>query len=81
MSGEDKSTEGGLRMSTLLHSHGARPVHLIITMVRWIRTIRLSTTNSLSGPLSGEDKSTGGGLGMSTLLRERVEAKFKAACL
>ena len=81
MSGEDKGTGGGLGMSTPLHSHGARPVHLIITMVKWIRTSRLSTTNSLSGPLSGEDKSTGGGLGMLTLLHERVEAKFKASCL
>ena len=24
-----------------LDSHGARPVHLIITMIKWIRTIRL----------------------------------------
>jgi len=29
-------------------SHGARPVHLIITMIRWIRTSRLSIKNSLS---------------------------------
>jgi len=28
-------------------SHGARPVHLIITMVKWIRTSRLSIKNSL----------------------------------
>ena len=26
----------------------ARPVHLIITMIKWIRTIRLSMKNSLS---------------------------------
>ena len=32
-----------------LNSHGARPVHLIITMIEWIRTSRLSTKNSLSG--------------------------------
>jgi len=25
-----------------LNSHGARPVHLIITMIKWIRTSRLS---------------------------------------
>ena len=31
------------------NSHGARPVHLIITMIEWIRTSRLSTTKSLSG--------------------------------
>ena len=30
------------------NSHGARPVHLIITMIKWIRTIRLSIKNSLS---------------------------------
>ena len=31
------------------NSHGARPVHLIITMIKWIRTRRLSIKNSLSG--------------------------------
>ena len=30
------------------NSHGARPVHLIITMIRCIRTSRLSIKNSLS---------------------------------
>jgi len=29
-------------------SHGARPVHLIITMIKWIRTSRLSIKKSLS---------------------------------
>ena len=29
-------------------SHGARPVHFIITMMQWIRTSRLSIKNSLS---------------------------------
>jgi len=29
------------------NSHGARPVHLIITMVKWIRTSRLSIKKSL----------------------------------
>ena len=29
------------------NSHGARPVHLIITMIKWIRTNRLSIKNSL----------------------------------
>ena len=33
-----------------LNSHGARPVHLIITMIKWIRTSRLSMKNSLSQP-------------------------------
>ena len=31
------------------NSHGARPVHLIISIIKWIRTSRLSTKNSLSG--------------------------------
>jgi len=30
------------------NSHGARPVYLIITMMKWIRTSRLSILNSLS---------------------------------
>ena len=30
------------------NSHGARPVHLIITMMKWIRTSRLSIKDSLS---------------------------------
>ena len=30
------------------NSHGARPVHLNITMIKWIRTRRLSIKNSLS---------------------------------
>ena len=30
------------------NSHGTRPVHLIITMIKWIRTSRLSIKNSLS---------------------------------
>ena len=29
------------------NSHGARPVHPIITMIKWIRTSRLSMKNSL----------------------------------
>ena len=35
------------------NSHGARPVHLIITMIKWIWTSRLSTNNSLSLNVSG----------------------------
>jgi len=31
-----------------IHSHGARPVHLIITMRKWIRTSRLAMKNCLS---------------------------------
>ena len=30
------------------NSHGARPIHLIIAMIKWIRTSRLSIKNSLS---------------------------------
>ena len=30
------------------NSHGARPVHLFITMIKWIRNSRLSIKNSLS---------------------------------
>ena len=30
------------------NTHGARPIHLIITMIKLIRTSRLSITNSLS---------------------------------
>ena len=30
------------------NSHGARPVHLIITMLKWIRTSRLSIKNFIS---------------------------------
>ena len=31
------------------NTHGAKLVHLIITMIKWIRTSRLSIRNSLSG--------------------------------
>ena len=41
----------GVRLSGIenSNSHGARPVHLIITMMKWFRTSRLSMENSLSG--------------------------------
>ena len=32
------------------NSHGTRPVHLIITMIKWIRTSRLSMKNIAAGP-------------------------------
>ena len=32
------------------NSHGARPVYIIISMIKWIRTSRLSIKNSLSQP-------------------------------
>ena len=36
------------------NSHGARSVHLIITMIKWIRTSRLSIKNSLSTLVSSQ---------------------------
>jgi len=42
------------------NSHGARPVHLMITMIQWIRTSRLSIKNSLS--LGHDQKAHGDGL-------------------
>jgi len=39
------------------NSHGARPVHQIISMIKWIRTRRLSKKNFPSGgPVLLEDK-------------------------
>ena len=32
------------------NSHGARPVHQIVSLMMWIWTSRLSTKNSLSSP-------------------------------
>ena len=54
------------------NSYDARPVHLIITRLQWIRTSRLSTKNSLSVSLSVK-----GGSGMSfhrgtSLMRKRT---------
>jgi len=46
--------EGGRKVDVRLpekgnsNTHGARRVHLIITMIKWIRTRRLSIKNSLS---------------------------------
>ena len=39
--------------------HGARPVHLIITMIKWIRTSRLSIKNSLSAGECGGTEGVG----------------------
>jgi len=41
-------TVGCMTWSPREASHGARPVHLITTMMKWIRTRRLSIKNSLS---------------------------------
>ena len=32
------------------NSHGARPIHLIMTMIKWFRTSELSINSSLSAP-------------------------------
>ena len=42
------------------NSHGARPVHLIITMIKRIRTSRLSIKISLSGACSYEGGASAG---------------------
>ena len=34
------------------NSHGARPTHLIITMIKWIRTSKLSIKNCLSAGIA-----------------------------
>ena len=36
------------------NSHGARPVHQIISIILWFRTSRLPIKNSLSLPIAGE---------------------------
>ena len=53
------------------NSHGARPVHLIMTMIKWIRTSRLSIKNSLwLGVASGQGPPfRGRGLGVGCELR------------
>ena len=41
------------------NSHGARPVHLISTMIKWFRTSRLSIQNSVSaGPAVERTRNT-----------------------
>ena len=50
------------------NSHGARPVHLIITMIKWIRTSRLSIKNST--PWATRSK-TGANCTQNPHLRER----------
>jgi len=44
-------------------SRGERPVHLIITMIKWIRTRRVSTENYLSAPLGEGFRAEGRALG------------------
>jgi len=50
-------------------SHDARPVHLIITMIKWIRTSRLSIKDFLS-PQATEAAGLLAGLEKVKLLRE-----------
>ena len=44
----DRKVDARLPGNGKSSSHGARPVHLIITMIKRIRTSRLSIKNSLS---------------------------------
>jgi len=43
-----RKVDVGLPGKGISNSHGARPVHLIITMIKWVRTSRLSIKNSRS---------------------------------
>jgi len=45
------------------NSHGARPVHQIIAMIKWIRTSRLSIKNSLSLRVTWDGAGGRGGSG------------------
>jgi len=54
------------------NSHGARPVHLIITMVKWIRTSWLTIKDSLSFVMS----SNIGCPGQPTVVRNRCRANM-----
>ena len=49
------SRKVGIRLpgKTNSYSHGARPVHQIISMIKWIRTRRLSIKTSLSAGRRG----------------------------
>ena len=51
-------------------SHGARPVPLIITMIKWIRTSTLSTKNSLPLLLLHAVASAACGESLGSLLNE-----------
>ena len=63
------------------NSHGARPVHLIITMIKWIRTSRLSIKNSRSGHVLSPPASGGGQLGsQSPKLGAVISLVFASAC-
>ena len=53
------------------NSHGARPVHLIITMIKWIWTSRLLIKNSLTPPCPPVPPVSVWALGRSTLPRHK----------
>jgi len=55
------------------NTHGARPVHQISSMIKWIRTSRLSTKNSLSSR-----RKLSGGRGGKCLAAELMEFKIVA---
>ena len=48
MHGRPRKVDVSLPEKGNSNSHGARPVHLIITMIKWIRTSRLLIKNPLS---------------------------------
>ena len=54
------SEEYVLQFQVTSNSCGARPVHLIITMIKWIRTSRLSMKNSFSNTLEWDRLRTRG---------------------
>ena len=49
--GDNRKVDMRLHGKGYSSSHGARPVHQIITMIKWIRTSRLSIKKSLAPPL------------------------------
>ena len=46
--GSSRKVDARLPAKWNSNSHGARPVHQIITMIKWIRTSKLSAKNCLS---------------------------------
>ena len=71
-----------------VHSYGARPVHLVITMIQWIRTSRLAIQNSISlalrDPVTALRKSSSKSLRWSLLLsgwRDPWKGGFQDLCI
>jgi len=54
------------------NSHGARPVHLIIMMIQWVRTSRLSIKNSLRSRAGMSETEDRGGSALVVSYRKRV---------